>query len=260
MSTPKIDEHRAPGRITTLAQVFNQKPADPPNSQNNQQKDGDRNQNSWWLLGDFPAQAIMAWMAVIAVILTGIGLYFLRRTLVYTRDAAEHSKGMLIEAQKVTAAELEPFFTIEVKEGDYFKDGIFNPSELSFQIKNQGRSVGIVHTIYQSWHTCDTGNYPEIVTPPGTHASEHRVKPVHIPIGASELSPPLRMTPNAVHKPDEGQSVYFYGYFLSRNLAGDEFEDVFLWVFIRKNSDLGMHLAVPRHNAQHYNYHRKKTA
>ena len=80
---------------------------------------------------------------------------------------------------------------------------------------------------------------------------------MHIPIGAGNVSLPLRSLSEACPTlVTDKDWVVFQGYIESENLAGEKFEDGFAVVFSIAHPEVGLHV-VPVVDAA-YNYHRKK--
>ena len=60
---------------------------------------------------DHKAQIIMALIAFLGLMVAGVGLYFLRRTVVYTSEAASSTSKALEVARNATKAEFQPYIS-----------------------------------------------------------------------------------------------------------------------------------------------------
>jgi hypothetical protein len=225
----------------------------------------DRYANAWWLLDDVAAQAVMAWAAIIAIVLTFIGVVLLGFTLRYTKKAAIHTEGMLDQARLTTQAAIgmnnlteaieQPLLGIKMQDPAGFDGQGRFKSQVYFSIVNMGRSPAKVTAIDRRWYASPDSTHPPVLVPGERHLTFTKDHHRYV-AGGSETENIACRVQDYKPGPETPKLIFFYGWIRFEDMNGKKFVAGFSY-FITPGSDNGFAMAWPAKDADKYNYCRK---
>lgn len=194
-------------------------------------------------------------IALVGALLNFFSVVLIVCTLFLTRQANKTSRDMF-------EVDSRPFLTIRsCSNGIKFKDGRLLPDPVEFEIENSGRGPAIVTGIYREWRMCGYGKFPEPIKS-GEQRLGWKYKETSIPIGPGSRSGSIesfnRHLKAEGHEPNSW--ISFIGYIHYKDVGGAEYVMGFLHIFRLDMPSRGLHLALPEHAPDSYNYYQRKPA